>query len=62
MNAREDFIQHGETASLLQMFIQINLTVIFRESVELLTILCSIPIKTVESEIYFSTFRPVMGA
>lgn len=57
--SRNDFKQHGGIVSLLEMFIKNNLTVVFSECIELLNILCTVPVITVESERCFSTLERI---
>ncbi|CAH1101931.1 unnamed protein product [Psylliodes chrysocephalus] len=56
---RDDFVQYNGAVPLLQMFFENNLTITFSESVELLTVLCTIPMTTVESERCFSSLKRI---
>lgn len=56
---REDFRDSAGAIAILQLFINMNLSETFSEAVNLLNILCTLPMTTVESERCFSTLKRV---
>uniref|UniRef100_A0A6P7F220 Uncharacterized protein LOC114325145 n=1 Tax=Diabrotica virgifera virgifera TaxID=50390 RepID=A0A6P7F220_DIAVI len=59
MSDREDFDKNSGVISILQLFINNNLCDTFSECVKLLTVLCTLPMTTVESERCFSTLKRI---
>lgn len=56
---REDFRNNAGAVAILQLFINMNLSETFSESVTLLNVLCTLPMTTVESERCFSTLKRI---
>lgn len=56
---RDDFRGNSGAVGLLQLFINNGLSETFSETVHLLTILCTLPMTTVESERCFSTLKRI---
>ncbi|KRT79047.1 hypothetical protein AMK59_8168, partial [Oryctes borbonicus] len=56
---RDDFHESSGAVAILQLFFNNNLNETFSETVKLLTILCTLPMATVESDRCFSTLKRV---